>query len=94
MKHGIDDEAMRILDEAGGLFDPRFDGFRRTARVHESTADYQARQRLVPCPDLILWEELRDHWLAPEIDEVVAEYGRAKGLRWLRERIEKAEPRP
>lgn len=91
----IDPEAVKLLEEAEWRWDQSAYAFRRTRRAHgETTEAYKARQRLQPCPDVISYEELDQHGLAPHKQDVVTAHEKANGLRWLRERIKKAEPTP
>ena len=70
----IDPEALKLFVENGWRFQEISLGFVRRARNGER-------------PDVISFEELRDHGLARSRGEITTERDRQDGLRWLRERI-------
>jgi hypothetical protein len=86
-------EARGILDESSWCWDAGALGFRRLARATESESAYDQRRRMQPCPDLISFQDLEEHGLYSEPqDPPVDPHTRAAGLKWLRSRIESAEP--
>jgi hypothetical protein len=90
----VDGEARRILEESDWRWDQSSQGFRRCARKTESTQSYLQRQQMRPCPDLITFQELEAHHLYSEpSDPPVDHRDRAEVLRWLRSRMESAEPK-
>jgi hypothetical protein len=57
-------------------------------RRGEPLHDYDRRTE----QDVISFEELDDHRLAPQSHDIVGESQRAAALEWLRARIDAAEP--
>jgi hypothetical protein len=86
----VDGEARQILDESGWQWDGWALGFRRLARLRESTETYEQRRRMQPCPDLITIKELETHHLYLEPQDTPIP--RHVALSWLHWRIAEAEP--
>ena len=84
----VDSDARKILDEAGWMWDQARNAFRRMQRRGEPLHDYERRTE----QDVISFEELDDHGLAPQSHDLVGESQRLAGLEWLRARIDAAEP--
>jgi hypothetical protein len=55
-------------------------------------SDYEARQQQTPNADIVTYDALRRHGLAPEQADIVTEHEIKKGLQWLKNRIKEAEP--
>ena len=88
--NNIDTEAVKLFKEANWPWDDRARLFRRAARLKES--DYEARQQQMPNADIVSYDALRHHGLAPEEGDIVTEPETKKGLQWLKNRIKEAEP--